>query len=134
MLKPSYGSVVLFLIIKTVVFSVLIAFVDKRYISYVTDAHRDGGLFQNTISYIVYIIIYGIIPPIIFFSGPLYASLFIKQRFLFIASILIIFVLDYGFESWGNGFVNNLERFYFWICSLTCFLILFHRHIKNKFQ
>ena len=133
-MEPTYGNAVLFLLVKTVVFSVLIAFIDKSYISYVTDPHRDGGLLQNTIGYTGYILIFGIIPSIIFFSVPIYAALLIKRPLLFIATILIIFVLDYWFYSKMDGFANNLERFYYWTCNLICFIILFYRIIKSKFS
>jgi hypothetical protein len=134
MLKPKYWNVVLFLFVKTVVFAVMIAFVDNRYHSYVTDPHRGGGLMENTISYIGYILIFGIIPTTIIFSAPIYFSFFIKRPLLFIASILVIFSLDYLFYSKMDGFVNDLERYYFWICNFLCFLILFYLPVKCKFM
>lgn len=89
---------------------------------------------ENTISYIGYILIFGIIPSIIIFSAPIYFSFFIKRPLFFIASILVIFSLDYLLYSKMDGFVNDLERYYFWICNFLCFLILFYLPVKSKFM
>jgi hypothetical protein len=134
MLKPKYWNVVLFLLVKTIVFAVLIAFVDNRYHSYITDLHRGGGLMEKTISYLGYILIFGIIPTVIIFSAPIYFSFSIKRPLFFIASILVIFTLDYLFYSKMDGFVNDLERYYFWICNFLCFSILFYLPVKRKFM
>lgn len=133
MLKPKYLNVVLFLFVKTVVFAIMIAFVDNRYISYVTDPYKEAGLLKNTSSYFKYILIFGVIPSIIIYSIPIYLTFFIKRPLFFIATILLIFSLDYLFYSRMGGFANNLERYYFWISNLICFPVLFYRPIKTKF-
>ena len=134
MLKPKYWKVVLFLFVKTIVFCFMIAFVNNRYISYVTDPHRGGSMLGNTIYYINYILILGVIPSIIIFSAPVYFSFWIKRPLFFIAAIGAIFSLDYFFYSRLQGFANNMERYYFWISNVCCFLVFFYRPIKIKFD
>jgi hypothetical protein len=134
MLKPKYWNVVLFLFVKTAVFAILIAFVDNRYISYITDPYKQAGILKNTITYIDYILIFGIIPSIIIYSLPIYLSFLVKRPLYFIAAILLIFTLDYLFYSRMGGFANNLEQFYFWISNILCFLIFFYRTVRIKFN
>jgi hypothetical protein len=111
----------------------MIAFVHNRYISYVTDPYKEAGLLHNTISYLGYILIFGIIPAIIIFSVPIYLSFKIKRPIFFVAAILAIFFLDYFFYSRIDGFASNIERYAFWISNLLCFLVFFFRTIKVKF-
>ena len=132
MQKPTYWKVVLFLIVKTVVFAIFIAFVHNRYISYITDPYKEAGLLTNTISYMGYILIFGIIPTFVIFSFPIYLSFRIKRPIYFAAAIVAILLLDYLSYSWLDGFANNLERFYFWISDLFCFLFFFYRTINTK--
>ncbi len=133
MLKPAYWKVVLFLFVKTIVFSFMIAFVDNRYISYVIDPHRGGSIPGNTIYYINYILIFGVIPSIIIFSAPIYFSFWIKRPLFFIAAIAAIFSLDYLLYSRMDGFANNMEQYYFWISNVFCFSVFFYRPVKIKF-
>ncbi len=132
MLKPTYRNAVLFLFVKTLVFVVMIAFVNNRYISYVTDVHKEAGLLRNTISYLGYVLIFGVIPSIIIFSAPIYFSFRIRQPLFFITVIGAIFGLDYFIYSRLGGFANNVERYYFWVSNLLSFLIFFYRPIKIK--
>lgn len=130
--SPKYWKVVLFLFAKTVVFAVMIAFVNNRYISYVID-HKEAGLLKNTTYYFNYIMIFGVIPSILIFSIPIYLSFWVRRPLFFIATILLVFLLDFLFYSAMGGFANNLERFYFWISNILCFLVFFFRTIKLRF-
>jgi hypothetical protein len=131
-LKPIFWKVVLFLFVKTIVFAVMIAFVNDRYISWVTDPYKEPSILKNTIDYFNYILIFAVIPSIIMFSIPMYLSFSIRRPLFFVVSILFIFILDYLFYAKMGGFVNNLERFYFWISNFFCFLLFFYRKIKTK--
>lgn len=132
MLKPKYLNIVLFLFVKTAVFAILIAFVDNRYISYVTDPYKHEGILKNTFYYINYILIFGIIPSIIIYSIPIYLSFRVKRSLFFIAAILLIFTLDYFIYILMGGFFNNLERCYYWISNILCFWVFFYRTINIK--
>jgi hypothetical protein len=132
--RPKYWKVVLFLFVKTVAFAVMIAFVNDRYISWVTDPYKEASILKNTFHYFNYILIFGVIPSIILFSVLIYLCFFIRRPLLFVVSILFIFIIDYLFYSTMGGFVNNLERLYFWISNLFCFLLFFYRSIKTKFS
>ena len=134
-LKPRNINIIVFLIVKTMVFATIIQFINNRFISIMNDPHgRGGGLLINIHYTFDYVFFYGILPELLIFTLPFILVFKLKQPLIFVGAVLLLFWIDYLTYGYFDGFANALEKFYFVLVDISCFLLLFFKATRNKFS
>jgi hypothetical protein len=117
------------------VFATIIQFIDNRFVSIMNDPHgRGGGLLINIYYTFVYVFFYGILPEVLIFTIPFMLVFKLKQPLIFAGAVLLLIWIDYLNYGYFGGFANALEKFYFVLVDVLCFLLLFNKATRNKFS
>ncbi|EFK60123.1 Uncharacterised protein [Sphingobacterium spiritivorum] len=128
----SKGSIFIYLVIKYLVFFIILAFIDNRFNELVFNKSDNfASLFQNTIGYSLWIVVFSFFLSVIFFI-PVFLICKIKNVFVFILLSSLVISLEYfvyvyftSVEYWydKNGVINFLVSILFFV------FLFFRRHV-----
>jgi hypothetical protein len=133
MLQPTFRNVILFVLVKYILFAIILAFIDNRFYTIVTLNSKNSREFINYTIYYAGEILIVIIFFELLFSLPIYFAFKIKRGEYFVFVIVIIFILDYFAYSYLNS-LNLNDSLYNLFSSILFSLLFFYRAILNKFR
>ena len=129
MLKPKFLNVLLFLVVKYIVFFIVLAFIGDRFKSLVIkNSDNTRELISNTGYYSVYILFYTLVAVMVF-SLPFYFTFKVKNPIYFILLISAILVVEYLVYTNLASTTDLMNGVYNGIISILFLLLLFYRHI-----
>ena len=129
MLKPKFSNVLVFLIVKYIVFFVVLAFVGNRFKSLVIkNSENTGELISNTGYYSLYILLYTLIG-VIAFSLPIYFIFKVKNPIYFVFLISVILIVEYLLYTYLASTTDLMNGIYNGIVSVVFLLLFFYQYI-----
>lgn len=129
MFKPKFLNVLLFWVIKYIVFFVVLAFIGDRFKSLVIkNSNNTRELIANTGYYSLYILFYTLIPVIVF-SIPFYFTLKVKNPIYFVLLISAILVVEYLLYTNLASTMELMNGVYNGILTIVFLLLFFYRSI-----
>ena len=134
MLKPKFLNVLLFLVVKYIVFFVVLAFIGDRFKSLVIkNSDNTRELISNTGYYSVYILFYTLVAVIVF-SLPIYFTFKVKNPIYFILLISAILAVEYLLYTNLASTTDLMNGVYNGIISILFLPLFFYRHIVLIFK
>lgn len=128
MLKYKFSNIILFLFIKYIIFSIILAFLDGRFKSLILEnSDNSQELIINLIYYIIYILIFSIVSSLLL-SIPLYFTFKVKN-ILFLVLLTLFIVVEYFSYTYFASQTDLINGIYNGILSLVLFFIFFYKVI-----
>lgn len=133
MLTASFRNIVLFIFSKYLVFAVVIATLDNRFKSLVTDRSKTmSEWIVNTFHYFMYVLLV-IIVFIAIFCLPFYFLFKINNKSLFLLAMVSVLLLDsfcyVSFNAPGNLEFGAIDL----LVGILMMLLFFFKPIRQKF-
>ncbi|GAA4161058.1 hypothetical protein GCM10022217_26110 [Chryseobacterium ginsenosidimutans] len=130
MLKPTFLNICISIILKYLIFYILLMVINNEFKLLQINNIRNG----QDLFYYLWIVLFFPIVDIILFATPLYFGFKAKKSLIFVASIIIILLIEYIIYAYftSQKMINQDALFKILISSITL-LIFFHKTIRSKF-
>jgi hypothetical protein len=132
MLKPSIKNIILYLLVKYVIFFIFLALVNNRFKSLVIDnSVNEHDLVVNTFYYVLYVLIF-IFFLVLIFLFPLYFAFKLKHPLYFILLIIAFLSVEFFVYTYSASQKNLVNGIFNAILSLIFLFIFFFKEIKAR--
>jgi hypothetical protein len=132
MWKPRFINILLYFLVKYIVFFAIVAFTDNRFKSIVIDnSVNNREFFFNTIFYIIYVLAFSFFPTAIF-SVPVYLIFKVKNAFYFVLLMSFMLASEYFIFIFLNSQEYVIDKYIIYYVGISMLFlgIFFFKHIK----
>jgi len=132
MFKISFFNTIYYLLVKYIVFVFILAFIGNRFKSAVTDhAETTSEFVKLTFGYILYVLFY-IAILILFFCGPLYYSLQVKNGLYCLFLLVAFYAMEFFAYWYFFSPSDKLPSVYNTIIGVVFLFLFFYKQIRIK--
>jgi hypothetical protein len=134
MLKPKFSNILIFLLIKYMVFFFVLAFIGDRFkLIVINNSENRQELFSNTGYYLLFVLFFTVVIGLILCS-PIYFTLKVKNPIYFLLLISAILVVEYFLYTYLSSTKDLMNGVYNGIISILFLFLFFYRHIVLIFK
>ena len=132
MMRPRFKNIVFFVFVKYVVFAIVLATMDERFKTLVTDrSNTTSEWITNTFHYSMYVLLV-IAAFVVLFSLPYWLTFRIKHKLLFVLAVLLVLVADSICYVWLNASGNVRYGEIDLLVGILTLLVFFFKPIRQK--
>lgn len=130
MIKPNYKNVLLFILMKYLLFYIFLMLKNENYtLIRINDLKTSDDWF-----YYLWIFLFMPCLVSIFFSAPIYFSFRIKKFPIFVFLIGVIFLAEYFLYTYFASQTDLINGVYNGVISVLLFVLFFYKHIALLFK